>query len=314
MIKSEARWLEHEGAVFGVELQAVPGEYWHSVGLMPLMRLLKMPCDPRFLSGLATRVVGSNAGDVSDEYANSLIIERALPERPEPGASAPVPMPAGSWTFRWTTLGEDRAMLAAGLLGVVEELNRDFDRNVGVGSIESGRELACAWDDQSFVLSARGPASIERLAALSRGFGENVKPADQVTLWPGWEEEAASVSLCLARVSAVPRDFMAASLAEDQEQSSLCRMLFGSGILDRLYAASMRPTARRRQFKLHHWSLAPIDRAPPFMQTRYKFLVYIVPANPTCGKEGLYSVEELDAWIRGRGPVVSGRRSKKGDK
>lgn len=159
------------------------------------------------------------------------------------------------------------------------------------------RPVAGAWDDQNCMIVGYGPQGLAHIAALC-----DAHAAGDLVLWyvrPA-DTPFRRTGLYIARGSRIPPETARRVAAADRERHALESAAQATGIADRIAEANAR---RGRGFALPYGYHA-LDPAwiPTGRRTAHPVWFHLVPIERTA-RPGWYAVEEIDAWLAGRGPI-----------
>lgn len=175
---------------------------------------------------------------------------------------------------------------------------------VSVRNGQANKPLAAAWNHTGFCLRAFGDqerAVVHRLyAALFSG--------NLLVSMSSHTNPFARGGLCLSLRDGVPEPLRQQAIQSQRAHHTLHANAARTGIAARLEAAG-----KRIRF-LTPKALGPdqtVGRpqpdgttAPVPLQSAHPVFFYLIPADTRTAKSGWYSVEDLDAWIQGNGPVT----------
>jgi hypothetical protein len=163
---------------------------------------------------------------------------------------------------------------------------KDIDRQL---SLYEDRPIAAAWDDESFAVKVRGEDNRKYLAQIRDAFHQcNIAFLGQ-TVSSSWIKRSG---LLLAIASEMPQSIHDEYIQHDKDQIRLKDAHLKTGITERLKAAG------RGYFALSpHW--LPKDHAGSAFPVYY----WLNPREQQQNNYGYFTVEQLDEWIAGTGPI-----------
>jgi len=164
-------------------------------------------------------------------------------------------------------------------LDLLKRLELNFYNDVGVSYHSPRDDLLCGWS-QDFGINVRGAENVERLRRLYEAF-----KAKNIAV--GW---APAGGLTFAITSELTDEIKANTLAKDEEHLRLHNAVKSSGIHATLEAAGKR-----------FFALSPdwYDR-----EKEERLLFFLNPCEQSTCHHGWFTVEELEEWAKGRGPVL----------
>lgn len=166
--------------------------------------------------------------------------------------------------------------------------------------------LAAAWDMRGFCLRAFGEDERAMVRALHHGLMEG----QLLVTIGGSANPFGGVCLCLTLADRVSQATQDTVLAQQRDHAALLEAAAATGIGARLHAAGLRPRALTPRWAK---TLHSVGRKGPdgthtthVLATTHPVVFFLTPGWHTTGQAGWYSVEDLDAWIAGTGPVLHG--------
>lgn len=157
---------------------------------------------------------------------------------------------------------------------------------------KEGPDTFSAWGDDSFFICANNPKGIAQL----REIYEAVLAGDAV-IWTGHEDlpglnysVLASSGLMFAIASRLPAEFVQDWIQQDQIDLAINKEVAETGIVEKLAAAGKR-----------YYALSPSRGSGG------QLLFFLNPAEQDRNNYGWFGVKDLEAWIRGEGPIPKQR-------
>lgn len=159
------------------------------------------------------------------------------------------------------------------------------------------KTLATAWDDKSFGVHTTSKEGISALAQVYDAFQRK-----DAAIWLGGGGVFQNAGLVLAITSRVPKDKADGMRAADEDRVRLVAAAKATGIEDRLREAGRKWFALSPGWKFDKYggSDRPITTAHPVM-------FYLNPQEQRIHASGWFTVEDLEQWAEGKGPVMSVR-------
>ena len=149
--------------------------------------------------------------------------------------------------------------------------------------------LAAAWDSAGFCVRATEPAARGFLRDLHASFLEG-----DVAVGLGRKRPFGNSPLTLVIVSRVPEAVVRKVEEDDLEAERLKAAADATGVVERLRAAG------RTWYALSpRWTF---DKSAD--RTGHPVMFWLNPMDQRANNHGWFTVEELDGWARGEGPVV----------
>jgi hypothetical protein len=159
-----------------------------------------------------------------------------------------------------------------------------------------------AFDDQHFAIGLYGDQAAEIANNLQEGFEQG-----DIAVWLGGTPNPYSRGgLAIARASQVPTDWRQRYDELVRERAEVARLATETGIIERIHAAA----GSRHEGHLGYFALTAV-RPMKDSLTSYPVMFLQNPRDQKWNASGYYTVEELDLWIEGKGPVVENSRGAK---
>jgi len=154
-----------------------------------------------------------------------------------------------------------------------------------------GKELACAWDSKSFGIRVAGKENKAHLQELYEAFQKK-----DIAIWLGGGQVFLNAGLVLGIVSNIPEASLKTMHDADEDRHNLMQASSKTGILERLEKAGRKYFACSPKWKLK-------STAQREVKTAYEVMYYLNPYEQRENNSGWFTVEDLDAWIEGDGPI-----------
>jgi hypothetical protein len=150
-----------------------------------------------------------------------------------------------------------------------------------------------AWDGGYFGIHVRGTENVAALKALYEGFKRKeivfgMSPAK------GW----LGSGLVFALVSAFDDETKAEILEKDESHERLLAAFEASGIKDTLREAGCR-----------YFALKPTWSEKPGIRYESEIRFWLNPMEQRENNSGWFSVADLEAWVKGEGPIPKGEQA-----
>ena len=158
--------------------------------------------------------------------------------------------------------------------------------------LRDGEDLACGWSDSTFAIRATKKHATE-METLWQAFQRG-----DVAVWRGGGGMFQNAGLVIVIASLIPADGAEAMAEADRDRARLIVAAKATGIEERLRAA------KRRWFAL----------SPRWADEEKKAVKFwLNPTEQDQHHAGWFTVEQLDEWAAGKGPVMK-RRSRRADR
>ena len=169
------------------------------------------------------------------------------------------------------------------------------------GALEaSGNDIAAAWAEDGFRLVATGRAEREAVKDLTAAVH-----AGDLAAYLGGGFDARGLVLLI--VSCTPEAIKQEMMQHDLDKDRLASAALSTGIAERLKAAD---SDEYGLLRTHGWfALSPAwrdeaSRMGQPLETAHEVVFFLNPVHQDRFESGWFTVEELDAWTRGEGPVL----------
>jgi hypothetical protein len=194
------------------------------------------------------------------------------------------PYPAALLTFSTDCLSLPAGRTRTQAVALVSETHTEFwPDHPQKRSASTRDDLMTSWDRNGFAIHVRGEENIERLRELHAAFQRR-----DIALAMPWAHAFLRGGLSFAILSALSDEDKAAVSSKFADAKALALAARATGIEARLTAAGMRVDSIR----------------PDWADERKQGVVFFVsPHYSQRARFGWYTVEDLDAWIAGAGPV-----------
>lgn len=177
-------------------------------------------------------------------------------------------------------------------------------RNVGPETTDF-EPLSAAWSDRDFAVFARKKEDIHFLDDLHSAFQNK-----DVAIWLGKtmpDNPFENAGLVLGIVSRMPTRAVLSFLESDRELASLEQMDAATGIKDRLARARAKADSSGRLYPapFSYYALSPrlIGDRQFEGETAHPIIYWLNPTDQQNNNFGWFTVEQLDQWIAGEGPI-----------
>lgn len=169
-----------------------------------------------------------------------------------------------------------------------------------------------SWDGDGFAIVAYG----DRDRAFVRALASAITEGD-LAIWTGRfsGNPFSPGGLAICRPSQVPDRYKREMLEADEERNRLRTAAKATGIYDRLEAANAASGVTSRLFAPFGYHALSPRWAEGFhpggcdLETEHPVVFFLNPTDQQKAQHGWFTVEALDAWIEGRGPVIKEREA-----
>jgi hypothetical protein len=162
--------------------------------------------------------------------------------------------------------------------------------------------LATAWDGGSFGVLAKGKDDVSKLRELHKEI-----LANNVAIWVGGTSNPFDRGgLILAIVSNVPAEHLETMRAADEDAEKLKAASDATGIVERLEAAKKEFFACSPR-----WLEGTFKTVDGEKTSSHPVIYWLNPMEQHENNHGWFTVEDLDQWIKGEGPVPKTAQVKK---
>lgn len=150
-------------------------------------------------------------------------------------------------------------------------------------------ETVCgAWDSESFGIQAKG-SDVQNLEKICEAIDSN----DLAIFTAGSSNPFGGGGLVFAIISAMTSEHCEIMESADREHARLQKASDDTGILERLQKAGR-----------HYYACSPRFRGENDRESAYPVIYWLNPRDQLKHQYGWYTVEELDEWVAGTGPVL----------
>jgi hypothetical protein len=175
--------------------------------------------------------------------------------------------------------------------------------------------LTAAWSDGEFAVFARSEQDIQFLKDLHQAMQNG-----DAAIWMGKMQPNnpfENAGLIIGIVSRMPADVIQKFVEADTAQLDLERMDEATGIKERLRLAGEPKDGGVQSYRYHrpfgYYALSPRAITPEQQTERgttHPVIYWLNPQDQDNVNYGCFTVEELDQWIAGTGPIPGGRKAK----
>lgn len=164
-------------------------------------------------------------------------------------------------------------------------------------------DITGKWSGQEFAITGWTEKGREAIQLIEEG----IRLGD-LAIWKGGvsNNPFARAGLIIVRASLVPQQYRDILDQADQAELDLQQLANATGIYDKIEAAN----GERRPFhfpKFGYFALAPRQIEPDEMrtlQTAHPVKFFLNPMHQSANNQGWFTVEQLEQWLEGQGPIV----------
>jgi hypothetical protein len=272
-------WLEIEGKLIGLNLGA---DYTaeHEIGISDLKR--------------AFGIDGANGGGFG--------MRRTRPTWTKPAGIARRMITKHDMVRLYMLKGKTKALLISEQKWVLERMDKhveekgvaslfktELPRGVGVYGDE---KLGCAWSDNDFGILGIGE-NVAKIVELHEAI-----MADKAAIWLGGGHVFQNAGLVICIADRIPQDKLDLLKEADLDVEKLQAASDATGITKRL------EEAKKGYFACSpHWFNKEFKPQNQEKKSAHPVIYWLNPMEQNDNNYGWYTVEELDQWIEGKGPI-----------
>jgi Fe-S cluster biosynthesis and repair protein YggX len=181
-------------------------------------------------------------------------------------------------------------------------LSKHYDR-----FLEGDGQVSCAWDGRGFLIRVKEHP--DRIKTLYEAI-----QANQLAVWLGGRQMLFdNPGLCVADVRLLTDEIKKNFIDSDKDSKNLTEAAEKTGIRRRLESYN---THRRQMFEVEtgqrcldfnigcqYMALSPAWRKGHKVKTKHPVIFWLNPHDQKNNNYGWFTVEELDLWIKGEGPI-----------
>lgn len=161
-------------------------------------------------------------------------------------------------------------------------------------------DITGAFDSRSFAIagfSDDGHAAVELLA-------EGIQTSDLVVMLGGaFVSPFGGAGLAIGRASMIPQSLAEEMYAHDEDVARLKKAAAATGLVQKADAARNYPG--HQIWRQPYFALVPAWHTPESsIKTSHPVVFFLNPVAQNLCRSGWFSVEELEAWLDGTGPVM----------
>lgn len=170
-------------------------------------------------------------------------------------------------------------------------------------SLLMNEEFAAAWSGDDFGIHVAGEYNIACLKQLHQSILEK-----DVAIWLGGRQAFGNSGLCLAIISRIPEKHKEEMVNADIAAKKLQEASDATGIVQKIDELNKKSENRWNQ-PCGYYALRPSWVREDFKnKTKHEVIYWLNPAEQQKNQFGWYTVEELELWLEGKGPVKEMRK------
>jgi len=180
-----------------------------------------------------------------------------------------------------------------------------FDRSYD-GLHMDDQELVTAWSDRDIGIAVQGKENVLRLERLY----EAMKEKDVAIFIGGSDGIVSNAGLNMMIVSAIPKESLEIAKRTDQDAYNLVKAAEKTGIKKKIDEANNNFTGFNKP--VGYYALSPkwVKDVNVKSKTKYSVVFWLNPQNQQENNFGWFTVEELEQWISGKGPIPGKNKTK----
>lgn len=171
-------------------------------------------------------------------------------------------------------------------------------------------DLVCCWCSDSFIIRTKGEKNFKRLRELHEKL-----LAGEVAVWLGGGNVFQNPGLCLAIINKVSKDDLKVMKEADEDKERLTAAALATGIQKKIDEANDNWTKMQevetgtrcfRSPPTGYYALSPAWLKGG--KSKYKVQFWLNPRHQDKNESGWFTVEQLEEWLQGRGPVIKRKK------
>lgn len=186
-------------------------------------------------------------------------------------------------------------------IGYIDKINHEICEELITNeqSYNKDAELLCAWDNSSFGIRTIGHKGRKMLETLFHAFKER-----DIVIYLGEKQSPFSNSgLTLCIYSRLPNDAKESAIAQDKDQIRLTKVAKETGIEEKILSANNKIKVWDQPYGYYALCPAWVNEGER-KRTKYKVKFFLNPRKQNKNNCGWFTVEELEQWLEGKGPVL----------
>lgn len=185
-------------------------------------------------------------------------------------------------------------------------LENSLDKNSEWKFYDNKNQMTTAWNENGFIVRVRGEENFKKLQKIHE---ELLK--GNVAIWLGGGGVFQNAGLCLAIVDNVSAENKKTMFDGDTSKENLKKAAEETGIKSKIDAAN-KEYKRSYDSPWGYFALSPSwaneDRKE---KTKYPVIFWLNPMHQDTNNSGWFTVEELEQWLDGKGPVIKKKKGRK---
>ena len=168
------------------------------------------------------------------------------------------------------------------------------------------QELVTAWSDRDIGVAVQGQENSLRLERLYKA----MKRKDVAIFIGGSDGIISNAGLNMMIVSAIPKESLDVAKRTDKDIFNLVKAAEKTGIQKKIYEANKGATILNEP--VGYFALSPrwAKDVTVKSKTEYDVVFWLNPQNQQENNFGWFTVEELEQWIHGKGPIPGKNKTK----
>lgn len=167
--------------------------------------------------------------------------------------------------------------------------------------------LNTAWDEGSFGILVKGEDDQKKLEKLYEAI-----QAKDAAIWLGGGQVFQNAGLCIGIISNMPATAINAMKTKDEDSHKLKLASDATGIVQKIDALNQKSLGGKRgglyDAPCGYFALSPAWMKKNDKGSRYEVMYWLNPIKQQENNYGWFTVEELEQWMEGKGPIPGKRK------
>ena len=178
-------------------------------------------------------------------------------------------------------------------------------------SIYREDELATAWDGSTFGIRVKKPVNIKRLQRLYDAIQKK-----EAAVWLGGGGVFQNAGLCVGIINAIPEHLKEQMKAAHVDRDKLEKASVATGIKQKIDALNEAYRQKHKDDFRAAWDMpcGYYALSPAWLhndqKSAYPVTYWLNPREQQKNHYGWYTVEELEQWMEGKGPIIEKAKEK----
>lgn len=189
---------------------------------------------------------------------------------------------------------------------VGQTLDKMFHGELNIGD----GELATAWDGKTFGIRVKRPVNIKRIKRLY----DAIKNKEAAVWLGGGGGVFQNAGLCVGIINAIPEQMKEQMKTAHVDRKNLEDASAATGIKQKIDALNEAYQKKNPGYPYHipcgYFALSP-SWMHKDQQSDHPVIYWLNPREQQKNHHGWYTVEELEQWMKGEGPIIEKAKEKK---